>query len=81
VRLSLENPPNQGELRLFNQFTQTFTVNELAERVQRVGNVLDLNVKIQYLENLRVGAEEHYYNSARKKVGFEALGLKRLIGV
>jgi UDP-sulfoquinovose synthase len=43
VRLSLENPANPGELRIFNQFVETFSVNELAERVQRVGNSLGLD--------------------------------------
>ena len=37
VKLSLEHPPKKAELRIFNQFTETFSVNELAERVQNVG--------------------------------------------
>jgi len=74
VRLSLENTGKKGELRIFNQFTETFTVNELAERVQRVGNELDLNVKIQPMENPRVEAEEHYYNPAH--TGLLELGLE-----
>ena len=37
VRLSMENPPRQGELRIFNQFTGLFSVNELAARVKQVG--------------------------------------------
>ena len=62
VRLTIENPPQQGELRIFNQFTETFSVNELAERVQRIGNNIGLNVQIRHLNNPRKEAEDHYYN-------------------
>ena len=74
VRLSLENPAKAGELRIFNQFVETFSVNELAERVQRVGNQMDLAVEIRPVENPRKEAEDHYYNPAR--TGLLELGLK-----
>jgi UDP-sulfoquinovose synthase len=74
VRLSLENPAKQGELRIFNQFVETFSVNELAEKVQRAGNNMDLNVTIQSVENPRVEAEDHYYNPAH--TGLLELGLE-----
>ena len=47
VRLSLENPPEPAELRIFNQFTETFSVNEIAENVKRVGSAMGLKVEIQ----------------------------------
>ena len=74
VRLSLENPSNQGELRIFNQFVETFSVNELAEKVQRVGNQFNLNVQIRSVENPRKEAEDHYYNPVNS--GLLELGLK-----
>ncbi len=74
VRLSLDNPAEKGELRIFNQFTETFTVNELAERVERVGNKMGLSVKVQHLENPRKEKEEHYYNP--KHTGLLELGLE-----
>jgi len=74
VRLSLESPASEGELRIFNQFTEIFSVNELAEKVQRVGNALGLNVQIQPLENPRKEAEEHYYNPVHS--GLLELGLQ-----
>lgn len=73
VRLSLENPAKKGELRIFNQFTEAFTVKELAARVQQVGNHLGLNVEIKPVENPRKEAEEHYYNPAH--TGLLELGL------
>jgi UDP-sulfoquinovose synthase len=74
VQLSIENPAKKGEFRIFNQFTETFSVNELANRVQRVGNGLGLNVKIKPIENPRKEAEEHYYNP--KHTGLLELGLE-----
>jgi len=74
VRLSAENPPEQGQLRIFNQFTETFSVNELAERVQRVGRQMGFDVKIKSIENPRKEAENHYYNPAH--TGLIKLGLE-----
>lgn len=73
VRLSLENPPKSGQLRIFNQFVETFSVNELAEKVQRVGNQLGFKVEIRPVENPRKEAEDHYYNPAH--TGLIELGL------
>jgi len=74
VRLSLENPPQKGELRIYNQFVELFSVNELAEKVQRVGNQLGLKVQIRPVENPRKEAEEHYYNPIHQ--GLLELGLQ-----
>ena len=74
VRLSLENPPGKGELRILNQFTETFSVNELAQKIQQAGKTLGLNVKIQHVENPRKEAEEHYYHPMH--TGLLDLGLK-----
>lgn len=74
VRLSLESPAKPGELRIFNQFTETFTVNALAERVQSTGSKLGLNVEIEPVENPRIEAEDHYYNPAH--TGLLELGLE-----
>jgi len=74
VRLSLENPAKQGELRIFNQFTETFSVNDLAEKVIRAGRQLGIKVTKQTLKNPRKEAEEHYYNPAH--TGLMELGLK-----
>jgi UDP-sulfoquinovose synthase len=74
VQLSLENPAQKGELRIFNQFVETFSVNKLAEKVQRVGNNMGLNVTIQSVENPRLEAEDHYYNPVH--TGLLELGLE-----
>jgi UDP-sulfoquinovose synthase len=73
VRLSAENPPDPGSLRIFNQFTETFSVNDLADKVKRVGASLGLSVAVNNLPNPRKEAEEHYYNP--KHTGLIDLGL------
>lgn len=62
VLLSAEHPAEQGELNIYNQFTETFSVNELAGMVQQAAAQLDINVKIENLPNPRKELEEHYYN-------------------
>ena len=68
VELSLLNPPRAGEYRVFNQFTETFTVEGLAESVKAAALKLGLQVEIQHLENPRREAEQHYYNPVHKKL-------------
>ena len=74
IRLSLDNPADKGELRIFNQFTETFSVNELAEKVKAAGAGLGLDVEIQNVDNPRIELEEHYYNPSH--TGLIDLGLK-----
>jgi UDP-sulfoquinovose synthase len=74
IRLSVDNPADKGELRIFNQFTETFSVNELAEKVKAAGGGRGLKVEIQHVENPRIELEEHYYNPSH--TGLLDLGLK-----
>ena len=74
VRLAVDNPADPGDFRVFNQFTEHFSVGDLAERVQRVGSELGLNVTVDTVTDPRIEAEEHYYNPAHTKL--LELGLK-----
>ncbi len=74
VYLSAMNPAEPGEFRIFNQVTETFSVNELAKKVKRVGESLGYKVEVKNYENPRVEKEEHYYNP--KYTGLLELGLK-----
>ena len=74
VELAVTNPAQRGEFRVFNQFTEQFTVLELAELTQRAGAELGYDVDIAHFENPRVELEEHYYNAANTKL--RELGLK-----
>lgn len=73
VRLAAENPAGQGEMRIFNQFTETFSVNELADRVVSAGRRLGLSVGVKSIPNPRKEMEEHYYNPVHS--GLVDLGL------
>ncbi len=68
IKLAIEHPAAPGEYRVFNQFTEQFSVRELAERVARVGDDLGINVTLDRLDDPRIEAEEHYYNAANTKL-------------
>jgi UDP-sulfoquinovose synthase len=61
VELAAFNPAKLGEMRIFNQFTEIFSVRELAERVKRIGDQFGLDVAIRSVPNPRKESEEHYY--------------------
>mgnify|MGYP001354276905 CR=1 FL=1 len=79
VRLSIETPAAPGELRIFNQFVETFSVNDLAEKVQAAGARRGLEVRVGRLANPRKEMEEHYYNPAH--TGLLELGYGVLLGL
>ena len=74
VTLSAQNPAKRGELKIYNQLTETFSVNQLALKVKEAGKLIDLKVEVQKIENPRKEKEEHYYNP--KYSGLIELGLK-----
>jgi UDP-sulfoquinovose synthase len=73
VQLAIDTPAAAGEFRVFNQFTEQFSVNQLAEIVSREGGKLGLDVTVQSVPNPRVEAEDHYYNAKHSKL--QELGL------
>jgi UDP-sulfoquinovose synthase len=68
------NPASAGEMRVFNQFTESFSVTDLAELVQKAGAEVGMDVAVAPIDNPRFEAEEHYYNPAHTKL--LDLGLK-----
>jgi UDP-sulfoquinovose synthase len=62
LTLAIENPPEAGEYRVFNQFEEVYDVTELANKVVKVAAELGLDAEVHNLENPRIEAEEHYYN-------------------
>ena len=74
IELACANPAGRGEFRVFNQFTEQFSVRELAELVHTAGARLGLKVVVNHLPDPRVEAEEHYYNAKHTKL--TELGLK-----
>jgi len=74
LEMSAKEPAAQGELRIFNQIMETFSVNELAELTKKVGDNLGLDVEIKPIDNPRKEMEDHYYNPAYQ--GLVDLGVK-----
>jgi UDP-sulfoquinovose synthase len=68
VELAITRPAAPGQFRVFNQFTETFTVGELAALVARQAEKLGWRVEVSHIENPRVELEEHYYNPAHTKL-------------
>jgi len=68
VELAIANPAEAGEFRVFNQFTEQFSVGDLALMVKKAGNAMGLNVEINHLDNPRVEKEEHYFNAKNTKL-------------
>jgi UDP-sulfoquinovose synthase len=64
VDLATANPAGTGEYRVFNQFTEQFTVLELAELAQRAGKEVGLKVAVEHVENPRIEKEAHYYRAS-----------------
>ena len=68
VELACLNPANKGECRVYNQFTEQFSVLDLAHKVQTAAKHLGLNVEIDHIPDPRVEAEAHYYNAKHSKL-------------
>jgi UDP-sulfoquinovose synthase len=74
VDLAVRNPAVAGEMRVFNQFTEAFSVMELATMVCDASNALGYNTRIEHCDNPRVEHEQHYYNPTH--AGLVGLGLE-----
>jgi UDP-sulfoquinovose synthase len=74
VELSVLNAPAAGEYRVFNQFTEQFSIMELASKVHDAGSDHGIHVEIDHVDNPRIELEDHYYNAKHMKL--LDLGLK-----
>lgn len=74
IEIAINNPAKSGEFRVFNQFTEMFSISDLAVMVEKAGRHLGLNVEINHLDNPRVELEEHYFNAKNTKL--KDLGLE-----
>ena len=68
VEIACLNPAAPGEFRVFNQFTEQFSVLDLAQAVQSAAKKLGMKVDIDHLPDPRVEAEAHYYNAKHSKL-------------
>lgn len=68
VELACDSPAGRGEFRVFNQFTEQFLIQRLAEMVQAAGARAGLDVTVEHVDNPRVELEDHYYNAKHSKL-------------
>jgi UDP-sulfoquinovose synthase len=74
VEIAIANPAQPGEFRVFNQFTELFSVGDLAVMVQNAGTKMGFDVHIDHIDNPRVEKEEHYFYA--KNTSLLSLGLQ-----
>ncbi len=74
VELAIETPAAPGEFRVFNQFTELFSVGDLADMVQKAGSAMGMKVDVKNFDNPRIEKEEHYFNA--KNTNLLDLGLQ-----
>jgi UDP-sulfoquinovose synthase len=65
VELACVNPAEEGEFRVFNQFTESFSIEQLAEMVVAA---YPGRVDVEHLDTPRVEKQEHYYRAAHTKL-------------
>ncbi|HTX62892.1 MAG TPA: NAD-dependent epimerase/dehydratase family protein, partial [Acidimicrobiales bacterium] len=65
VELACLNAPEPGEFRVFNQFTESFSVMQLAEMVV---DAYPGAAEVVHLDDPRVEKQEHYYRAAHTKL-------------
>ncbi|MEA5478577.1 UDP-sulfoquinovose synthase [Pseudanabaena galeata UHCC 0370] len=74
IELAIATPAEAGKMRVFNQFTELFSIRDLALMVQKAGQTLGIKVEVQNIDNPRVELEEHYFNA--KNTNLLDLGLQ-----
>ena len=73
MEIAVANPAAEGEFRVFNQFTEQFSVLDLAMMVKKAGEDAGMTVQVDHVKNPRVEKETHYYNA--KNTALRDLGL------
>lgn len=68
IELACTNPAQPGEFRVFNQFTESFSVEELAVKVVAAASTLGIDAHINHVENPRVEKYNHYYNAVNTRL-------------
>lgn len=65
IQLACENPPQPGVMRVMNQFTEWFSVLDVARKVQDVARSMGMDAVIEHLDNPRIEQEAPHYFNAR----------------
>lgn len=76
LTLSLENPPEPGEYRVFNQFEETYSIRSLADLVKDAALTLGLKTDVAPVQNPRAAIERHDHHYAPDHERLQNLGYK-----
>ncbi|MCM2531545.1 NAD-dependent epimerase/dehydratase family protein [Neobacillus pocheonensis] len=68
IEIAANHPADKGEFRVFNQFTEEFSVLDLANKVKQVAQEVGFDARIVHLENPRIEKEDHYYHAVHTKL-------------
>src|SRR5208337_910659 len=68
IEIACLNPAARHECRVYNQFTESFSIMDIAGIVQAAAKKINLPVEISHLPDPRVEAEDHYYNAKHSKL-------------
>jgi len=77
VKIAANNEPKNGEFRVFNQFTEFSSLNEMANKIKLFADENKIKAKIKHVKNPRIEEESHYYNP--KNTSLISLGLKPVL--
>ena len=76
INITLENPAKESEFRVFNQYSEKLSINQIAKIVIDAAKDLNISVSSKKIANPRVEQEDHYYNPTNTNL--VSLGLKPL---
>lgn len=75
MHLSELNPPKSGEMNIYNQISETMSINQIAKHVSEYFKIkFNKEVSIKFFDNPRIEKNNHYYNPTYSKLndlGFE----------
>jgi len=65
IELAITNPATKGEYRVFNQFTESFSIQQLADLVV---DAYPGATTVEHVDPPRVEKQDHYYRAAHTKL-------------
>jgi len=68
LNLAIDNPPEEGEYRVLNQFEEVYTLKDLAYMVWSKAQELGYSTEIINIPNPRTEVENHYYKPDHQKL-------------
>jgi UDP-sulfoquinovose synthase len=68
LTLAIENEPDKGEYRVFNQFEEVYTIRDLAYLIWFTAKDMGYDSKIINIDNPRTESDDHYFEPEHKKL-------------